>query len=90
MEFADLFRYCLVSFRGEYSLLLSDGWERGQHIQLMYHDRGIDSWHIVMAPGEHILIAPQESYELLTDCGFGKRSDLGGSVWIGTVESYLL
>ena len=56
----------------------------------MYHDRGVYSWYVIMTPGEHVLLAPQESYELLTDCGVSERSDLGCSVRIEAVKSYLL
>ncbi|XP_030941516.1 zinc finger MYM-type protein 1-like [Quercus lobata] len=43
-----------------------------------------------MTPTEYVSIAPEKSYDLLTDFGVNERSNLRCSVWIRVVKSYLL
>ena len=89
LQFAYFFRYGLILLRGEHSLLLSDGWKGRRYIQPVYHDRRVYFWHVFMAPGECVSIAPEKSYELLADCGISEGSNFGRSVKIGIVKGYL-
>ena len=80
LQFANFFCYFLVSFLGEHPLLLIDGWKRRRYIQLMYHNQGVDSWHVFMALSKYVLVHFEKIRKRLANHQAGEGADSCGPI----------